>query len=161
MTDATSRAVREPWPWIVAGILACTIGVSLTFARTAVKNPDPLVVDDAYQAGLAWNDEQRARARADAAGWRFERTVEAATGGVRVSLSLVDAEGAPLASDRLLVRRVRPSEGGYDADFELGTDGSALVPLPRPGRWHLVATAEREGAVLERVYEVRGSRGLP
>lgn len=150
-----TRTRREPWPWIVAGSLALTIAVSLSFAGAAIRNPDALVVDDAYRAGLTWNDERRARARADAAGWRFEHAVDPEGDGVRIALALVDADGAPLAVEHLRVRRVRPSEGGYDADFELDAGGSTLVPLPRPGRWHLVATAERGGAVLERVYAVR------
>lgn len=146
---------REPWPFAVAGLLGLTIAVSLGFAGAAIENPDPLVVEDAYAAGLAWNGARRARERADAAGWRFELAIEPVRDGVRVAVAALDAAGAPLAPESLRVRRVRPSEGGYDTDFEVGTDGSVAIPLPRPGRWHLVAIAEKGGAVLERAYRVQ------
>jgi nitrogen fixation protein FixH len=145
----------EPWPWIVAGSLGAAIAVSLGFAHAALVHPDPLVVDDAYAAGLAWNRAQEARARADAAGWRLGLTATADGDAVRVAVEADDAAGAPLRAARLSVRRVRPSEGGYDADFALDTDGTARIPLPRPGRWLLVASATDDGAVLERVYEVQ------
>lgn len=144
----------EPWPWIVALGLGAMIATSLAFAGAAYRHPDPLVVDDAYAAGLRWNEERRARERADEAGWRFELATSREGGAVRVELALRDRRGAELRPERLSVRRVRPSEGGFDADFELGPDGSALIPLPRPGRWELVATAELGDRVLERRYRI-------
>jgi len=50
---ATDRR-REPWPWIVAVMLGSMISISLAFLATAVLNPDPPVVDDAYRAGLEY-----------------------------------------------------------------------------------------------------------
>jgi nitrogen fixation protein FixH len=145
---------REPWPWIVAGSLAAAIAVSLGFARVAVMHPDPLVVDDAYTAGLAWNRVQEARARAAAAGWRIALSAAAEGDGVRVTVAAADGDGRPLRAAQLSVRRVRPSEGGYDAEFALDAAGTAQIPLPRSGRWLLVARAASDGAALERVYQV-------
>jgi nitrogen fixation protein FixH len=144
----------EPWPWFVIGSLATTIVVCLGFAHLAQVHPDPLVVDDAYTAGLAWNDAQKARERADAAGWQLDLSAVPEGDAVRVTLAARDAAGEPLRGARLSLRRVRPTEGGYDADVPVDGDGVARVPLPRPGRWHLLATAERDGAVLERVFRV-------
>jgi hypothetical protein len=45
---------REPWPWIVGGLLATMIGVSVAFLATALRHPDPPVVNDAYRAGLEY-----------------------------------------------------------------------------------------------------------
>jgi hypothetical protein len=45
---------REPWPWIVVGLLGTMISISLLFLATAVRHPDPPVVDDAYRAGLEY-----------------------------------------------------------------------------------------------------------
>jgi nitrogen fixation protein FixH len=148
-------AEREPWPWIVAGGLAAMIAVSLALARTALEHPDPLVTEDVYAAGLAWNQRQRGLALAEAAGWQLELVATPERDGVRVALAATDAAGRRLRRAHLSVRRVRPSEGGYDADIPLASDGSALVPLPRPGRWLLVASAERDGALAERVYRVQ------
>jgi len=145
---------REPWPWIVGATLVSTIAVSLAFAWVAHRHPDALVVDDAYVAGLAWNAQQRAHAVAEQAGWELRLRAEEAAGGLDVRVSAFDASGARLDGARLGLRRERPSEGGYDADIALDADGAARVPLPRAGRWHLVATAERDGALLQRRYRV-------
>jgi hypothetical protein len=45
---------REPWPWIVGGLLGAMISISLAFLATAIVHPDPRVVDDAYRAGLEY-----------------------------------------------------------------------------------------------------------
>jgi hypothetical protein len=45
---------REPWPFIVMGMLGAMISVSLLFLWTAIAHPDPPVVDDAYRAGLEY-----------------------------------------------------------------------------------------------------------
>jgi hypothetical protein len=45
---------REPWPWVVGGLLASMIAASLTFLWIAVTHPDPPVVDDAWRAGLEY-----------------------------------------------------------------------------------------------------------
>ncbi len=157
MAERPSRARLEPWPWIVAGLLGSTVAVCLAFAHVAASHPDALVVEDAYTAGLAHNDAARARAAADEAGWRFDLAVEPTPAGVRARLVVLDAEGAPLAADALVLRRERPSEGGYDADFPVDAGAEIEIPLPRPGRWHLVARARVGGAVLERVYGVERS----
>jgi nitrogen fixation protein FixH len=149
------RTEWEPWPWIVAGGLAASMAVSLAFARLALVHPDPLVVEDAYAAGLSWNRAQQEFARADAAGWRLDLTATADGDAVRVAVAARDGAGAQLREARLSVRRVRSSEGGYDAEFELDGDGTARIPLPRPGRWLLVASATRDGAMLERSYQVQ------
>ena len=51
---------REPWPWLVAGMLASMIAASLAFLWIAVTHPDPPVVDDAYRAGLDYARRMRA-----------------------------------------------------------------------------------------------------
>jgi len=48
------RRRREPWPWIVGGLLGTMISISLAFLATALRHPDPPVVDDAYRAGLEY-----------------------------------------------------------------------------------------------------------
>jgi hypothetical protein len=41
---------REPWPWIIIGLLGTVIVASLVTLWIAASNPDGLVVDDAeYQ----------------------------------------------------------------------------------------------------------------
>ncbi len=62
----------EPWPLALACALAAMITVSVTFFAIAQRHPDPVLVEDAYQAGLDYNAALRERARAE------ERAREAA-----------------------------------------------------------------------------------
>jgi len=43
---------REPWPWIVGGMLALMIGISTTFFVIAVSHPDPEVSRPAAEGSL-------------------------------------------------------------------------------------------------------------
>jgi len=38
---------REPWPWIIIGMLGTVILASLITLGIAISNPDPLIIDDA------------------------------------------------------------------------------------------------------------------
>ena len=124
MARAESR--REPWPIAVAGMLALMIGTSLTFYWIASRHPDPPVVDDAYEAGLAVNDVRRARERALALGWALRMESEPVAEGARVRVTLRDAQGAPVQPEAIRVERQRPAEGGYDRVFDLAADGAAF-----------------------------------
>jgi len=51
-TDTTpsrdgARARREPWPWIVAGLLATMIASSMLLLAIAIRHADVAVDDDA------------------------------------------------------------------------------------------------------------------
>ncbi len=147
----------EPWPFYLAGMLLAMIAGSLTFLAIARAHPDPLVVDDPYLAGLRFNEERAAQQRAEALGVSLELTTRADAEGVEVRALLRDPSGALRPPQHLVLRRERPAEGGLDADFLLeraaGAEAGAYrghVPLPRPGRWRLVARAELGDEVLER-----------
>lgn len=149
------RRRREPWPIALAAALCFMIGASIGFWRLATSHPDPLVVDDAYAAGRAYSERVRAARRTEALGWAIDLVAHPEPGRAALRVEVVDGDGAPLAADRVTVRRERPAEGGLDADVELaGADGrwTGVVALPRPGRWHLVVRAERDGAVAERTF---------
>lgn len=153
----------EPWPFGIALLLLAGIGGSLAFYAVAVANPDAEVVEDAYQAGLELNETLRAERRAEERGYRLDLRTRPGTDAVEVVVSVSDAAGAPAPAERVVVRRERPAEGGFDQEFELvpGEGGFVgRVPLPRPGRWRLVATADVEDASLRRVFSLRkGSSG--
>lgn len=151
---------REPWPFVVAAMLAAMISGSLGFFWIAVRHPDAAVVEDAYDAGLRLNQELRARHEAEARGLELRlRTRPGADGTLGVEVELRDEAGHSVLADQVSVRRERPAQGGFDADFALRATGEGWrgsVPLPLPGRWRLVATAEFGDALLRRVFEVDG-----
>ncbi|GFM74341.1 membrane protein [Pseudomonas cichorii] len=52
---ASSPWYRHRWPWIIIGILACSVTLSLSMVTIAVNNPDNLVNDNYYEAGKGIN----------------------------------------------------------------------------------------------------------
>ncbi len=57
MSVATAQSpwYKHLWPWIIIGILSCSVTLSLTMVTIAVNNPDNLVNDNYYEAGKGIN----------------------------------------------------------------------------------------------------------
>ena len=57
MSVATAQSpwYKHLWPWIIIGILTCSVSLSLTMVTIAVNNPDNLVNDNYYEAGKGIN----------------------------------------------------------------------------------------------------------
>ena len=151
------RKTPELWPLALMAMLAAMMGTGTAFYRVAERNPDA-VIADAYQASLHYGDVVRAAERARALGWQLELNTELRADGARAAVTLRDATGASLDAERVTLRRERPAEGGYDEEFALAREGESWagqIALPRRGRWHLVARAERDGERIERRVELR------
>ncbi|WP_397448973.1 FixH family protein [Pseudomonas sp. NA-150] len=52
---ATSPWYKHLWPWIIIGILACSVTLTLSMVTIAVSHPDNLVNDNYYEAGKGIN----------------------------------------------------------------------------------------------------------
>lgn len=155
------RRRLEPWPLGLAALLLSMISASLTFLGVATRHPDPLVVEDAYGAGLRYSERLRAERRAENLGWQIALEATPQGDGARVRVRARDAEGRPLAGARVSLRRERPAEGGLDAEAALRPDGegfAGVIALPRPGRWHLIARVDRDGERAERRFELERPR---
>ena len=155
MTTRTRRT-PEPWPLALMALLAAMIGTGVAFYRIAQQHPDA-VIADAYKTGLHYGEGVRAAGRARALGWQLDVQTEIESDGARAVATLRDAAGAPLSAERVTLRRERPAEGGFDAEFAMARSGEGYtgqVSLPLRGRWQLVAVAEREGERIERRVSV-------
>jgi hypothetical protein len=49
MPAERKRARLEPWPFVIAALLAAMIGVSVGFLRISLDHPDPGVTDTALE----------------------------------------------------------------------------------------------------------------
>jgi len=52
---AASPWYKHLWPWILIGIMACSVTLTLSMVTIAVNNPDNLVNDNYYEAGKGIN----------------------------------------------------------------------------------------------------------
>lgn len=55
VATAASPWYKHLWPWIIIGILTCSVTLSLTMVTIAVNHPDNLVNDNYYEAGKGIN----------------------------------------------------------------------------------------------------------
>lgn len=150
MTDPGPRRF-EPWPWLLAGLLAAMIGSSLCLFAIASSHPDGLV-GDAWEAGLAYNAEIAAQRAAEEQGIDIDLESVPTAEGAQVAVRL---EGAP--ADRVVVERIRPAETGWDRSYLLHADSGTWrgdVPLPRPGRWRLRVRADFGSTWLQREIDL-------
>ncbi|MCI3944820.1 hypothetical protein BW686_15430 [Pseudomonas syringae] len=51
VATTSSPWYRHLWPWIIIGVLTCSVTLSLSMVFIAVSHPDPLVTDNYYEAG--------------------------------------------------------------------------------------------------------------
>ena len=161
MKAEARRRRPEPWPVVLAALLLFMMGASIGFLRVATRHPDPVVGQDSSRE---LPEPVRAARRAHALGWEITLATTPRAGGADVRVALADRAGAPLAADRVTLRRERPAEGGFDAELPLagvGAQWKGEVPLPRPGRWHLVVRAERGDEAAERRFSLWAEQAAP
>lgn len=53
--NTTSPWYKQLWPWILIGILTCSVSLTLSMVVIAVTHPDNLVNDNYYEAGKGIN----------------------------------------------------------------------------------------------------------
>lgn len=55
VATAANPWYRHRWPWIIIGMLTCSVGLTVAMVTIAVDNPDNLVNDNYYEAGKGIN----------------------------------------------------------------------------------------------------------
>jgi nitrogen fixation protein FixH len=149
-------------------LLAIPVAAAAVLIRAATSDPSVAVEENYYERGLAWDEEARQRAANQRLGWGFELLAGRA-GGERLLLQarLLNAEGAPVAADRVRIEAFAVARAADRLQLEpvLAGDGSweAASPLPRGGLWEFrleaLAGDERFTEVLRR--DLGGTGGRP
>jgi len=84
---ATSPWYKHLWPWIIIGILACSVTLTLSMVTIAVNNPDNLVNDNYYEAGKGINRSLDRELLAQTLKMRANMHLDEMTGEVDLRLS--------------------------------------------------------------------------
>jgi hypothetical protein len=145
------------WPWVLIGLPAVSIAVSVATMVLALSAPDPLVGDDWYKRGLAINQDLDRIAAAARHGVAATIALDAATHEILVTLEAdADPEALTLvlqhptlaARDRTVVLTPR-APGRFGAVL----DGDAV------GRWYV--TIEPPAAEWRLAGSLRLGAGVP
>ncbi|MGY1953230.1 FixH family protein [Pseudomonas pergaminensis] len=87
VATATSPWYKHLWPWIIIGILACSVTLTLSMVTIAVNNPDNLVNDNYYEAGKGINRSLDRELLAQTLQLRAKVHLDELTGEVEVNLT--------------------------------------------------------------------------
>jgi hypothetical protein len=137
------------WPWVLIGLPAVSVAVSVTALVLALASPDPVVGDDWYKRGLAINRDLDRAAAAARRGIVATVAVDADTRQLSVALDgdadpealLVGFEHPTLADHDHAYVLPRRAPGRYDAALAGEASGRWYVTIePRAGDWRLAAS---------------------
>ena len=120
-TEFTPRPwYREPWPWLILGILGLGVCSGLSILTIGLSNPPQIVSGDYQSLGKALVDTQERTGRAKALGLSGDLRFE--DGDLVVHLAADDLAGLP---DTVLVQFLHPatSDGDTTAIVRLVADG--------------------------------------
>lgn len=151
MNQAQESAWRNPWVWLLIGIMAAALIVNGILITLAFTSPPSLVVDDYYEKGKSYfYDEAKAAQNAKRLGWQLELDLpkEPKLGGTESYLvRAVDRHGAPIEGGRAELALFRPAEGGHDFSVKLRELGAGYygsdVNFTLPGNWDLIVTVHK------------------
>ena len=147
---------KQFWPWFIMAFPASAVIAGIATVFIAISNPDGLVKDDYYKAGLGINKTLEREQQAAALGLSAAATW--APQQQQVSLQL-DAH-QPVKSERLLLQLVHPTRSGQDMQVPLLHQGSGrysglLENTPSMGNWYLFITPEDDS------WRINGRARLP
>ncbi|QXI26928.1 FixH family protein [Pseudomonas vanderleydeniana] len=107
VATATSPWYKHLWPWIIIGILACSVTLTLSMVTIAVKNPDNLVNDNYYEAGKGINRSLDRELLAQSLKMRANVHFDEVTGEVDLRLS---GDSQPATLELNLISPTQPEK---------------------------------------------------
>lgn len=124
---------RQFWPWVLIALPSTAVIAGIATVLIAMHDPDGLVVDDYYKAGLAINRSMKRERLAAERGMRGRLLID--RGILRLDLASAQGSGGGPVQLRLL----HATRAGNDQSFQLtpsaeGGYRTDVATLP-PGRW--------------------------
>jgi len=125
MTVATASSpwYKHLWPWIIIGILTCSVTLTLSMVTIAVNNPDNLVSDNYYEAGKGINRSLDRELLAQSLKLRATVTLDDVTGEADLRLT---GDSQP---ETLVLNLISPTQPEKDRKIVLARNPA------QPGRY--------------------------
>ena len=143
---AASPWYKHLWPWIIIGILACSVTLTLSMVTIAVNNPDNLVNDNYYEAGKGINRSLDRELLAQTLQLHAKVRLDELTGEVEVHLT---GNSNPTTLELNLISPTQPEK---DRKINLARNDS------EPGRYIGQLTDKVEGRRFVELLGVEGDR---
>ena len=146
VATAASPWYKHLWPWIIIGILACSVTLTLSMVTIAVNNPDNLVNDNYYEAGKGINRALDRELLAQTLQLRAKVHLDELTGEVEVHLT---GNSNPATLELNLISPTQPEK---DRKINLALSAS------EPGRYIGQVTDKVDGRRFVELLGVEGDR---
>jgi nitrogen fixation protein FixH len=150
-SDRIRPAASGRWiPWLFAGLFLVVLAVNGTMIAIAVSTFNGLETTQAYEKGLAYNDNLAAAAEQQDLGWQASLDVSSGSAGrVTLTFDLADRLGAAITGADVHADLDRPLQAGHEQTATLDEVGvgryAATVELPLMGQWDVQLIAAARG----------------
>lgn len=136
-TDTTPW-YKQFWPWFIMSLPASAVVAGIITIIIAVNNPDGLVEDDYYKAGLAINKVLAKEQKAADLGVNAIVKWDTEKGQLELKLT-----SSTKPDDRLLLKMLHPTRENRDIEVPLihqgdGRYAGMLDTTPVQGNWNLI-----------------------
>ncbi len=137
--NASSPWYKHLWPWILIGILTCSVTLSLAMVSIAVNNPDNLVNDNYYEAGkginrslnrelLAQTLQLRARVHLDELTGEAELRLSGSSRPERLEMNLISPT-QPDKDRRVFLTRSNSDTARYIGQLQDRVEGRRFIEI--------------------------------
>ena len=151
---STTTSSRRPgwwYPYIFVGVFLVVLAVNVIMAYSAVNTFSGIQTENAYEKGVAYNQELAQAKAQERLGWKVEATMvphdpsNTERHDADLLVTYLDKSDHPVVGLSVKAEVLRPTKAGNDLSVELVERGAgqytSLVPLPLAGQWELTVTA--------------------
>jgi len=152
-----SRPLAPPKPltgrkvlFMLVAFFGVVIAVNVIMAKLAIQTLPGTVVDSAYSASLAYEDEIAAAQDQNARNWRVDAHIQRGPdGSATLQVEAHDSSGLPMSGLKFEGRFERPSDTMADQSVALEEVAGGIyrgtAPLIGRGQWDLVLEGDASG----------------
>ena len=144
-----AKASDKYIPWYFVAFFSFLTAVFTWFGYIAHHTYTGVVMDDAYEKGLKYNDVIEKAAEQEKLGWTADISAVSAGGRALITVRLKDGKGAGIVGAKVKLWLVRPVQAGLDQHVTMQDSGGgiyvATADLPARGLWELRAEARKDG----------------
>jgi nitrogen fixation protein FixH len=150
-TIKQESALRNPWVWLLIGIMATTLIVNGTLITIAFRSPPSLVVDNYYEKGKEYfyNQAQMDK-EAERLGWNLSLDLPKSpqiNHGESYLVRAINRDGKPIMGAKAELAAFRPVQNGHDFTLPMHDVGGGYyatdVSFNLPGKWDLIVTVQQ------------------
>jgi hypothetical protein len=154
------------WPIGISLVLAATVVANAVLYYVAGADPSFAIEPNYYAKAVTWDSTVAQTERNTSLGWRLAPTLTPFVPhvGARLSVTLADADGAPISdavvkvsalynarANNVLESTLRPSAQGYDA----------ILGVSHAGQWEFRFDVKRRGQHFTRTVRLDAVRAAP